>query len=147
MNDYILIATDDVAVTVVPEGMEVTETMGETINGEAIDPHTQSQKRSRPKTENTWLDEISTKAQKAVGTATQMTTTTLEVNMNRFVRFVGRMFNQVDQQIGTDSEMKLDEVVLSISISGKGEIQLLAGAEAKSSITLKFKRVEKTEAS
>jgi hypothetical protein len=38
--------------------------------------------------------------------------------------------------------MKLDEVELSIEISGRGEIKLVAGAEAKSAITLKFKRIE-----
>ena len=39
--------------------------------------------------------------------------------------------------------MKLDEVELSIEISSRGEIKLVAGAEGKSAITLKFKRVEK----
>ena len=67
----------------------------------------------------------------------------LEANMNRFLQFVGKLLKQVDQQVGTDSDMKLDEVELSIEISGRGEIKLVAGAEAKSAITLKFKRVEK----
>ena len=66
----------------------------------------------------------------------------LEANMNRFLRFVGRLFKQVDRQVGSDSDMRLDEVELTLEISSKGEIKLVAGAEAKSAITLKFKRPE-----
>lgn len=41
----------------------------------------------------------------------------VEANMNQFLQLVGRLFQQVDQQIGTESDMKLDEVELSIEIS------------------------------
>ena len=68
----------------------------------------------------------------------------LEANMNKFLRFVGRLFKQVDQQIGSDSDMQLDEVELSLELTSRGEIKLVAGAEAKSAITLKFKRAEKS---
>jgi hypothetical protein len=85
-----------------------------------------------------WGDEV----RKTLSNTAQVPAQVLEANMNRFLRFVGRLFRQVAQQIGTDSDMKLDEVELSIEISGRGEIKLVAGAEAKSAITLKFKRIE-----
>ncbi len=85
-----------------------------------------------------WGEEISQR----VGNVARVPATLLEENMNRFLQFVGRLLKQVDQQIGTDSDMKLDEVELSIEISARGEIKLVAGAEAKSAITLKFKRIE-----
>jgi hypothetical protein len=66
----------------------------------------------------------------------------LEQNMTEFLHLVGRLFKQVDQHIGSESDMKLDEVELSIEISGEGEIKLVAGGKAtgKGAITLKFKR-------
>ena len=84
-----------------------------------------------------------TEIKKRLGNAVQVPVSLLEQNMNRFLQFVGRLFKQVDRQIGTDSDMRLDEVELSVEISGKGEIKLVAGVEGKSAITLKFKRVEK----
>ncbi|MEM7772486.1 MAG: hypothetical protein AAGA75_13720 [Cyanobacteria bacterium P01_E01_bin.6] len=86
-----------------------------------------------------WGEEISKKMRNVA----RVPATLLEENMNRFLQVVGRLFKQVDQQIGTDSDMKLDEVELSIEISAHGEIKLVAGAEGKSALTLKFKRVEK----
>ncbi|GAB4386420.1 MAG: hypothetical protein Kow00121_52980 [Elainellaceae cyanobacterium] len=66
----------------------------------------------------------------------------LEQNMNQFLQLIGRLFKQVDQQIGSGSDMKLDEVELAIEISGEGEVKLVAGGKAagKGAITLKFKR-------
>lgn len=55
---------------------------------------------------------------------------------------MGRLFGQVDQQVGAQSNLALDEVTLQVEISGKGEVKLFAGGEAtgKGVITLKFKR-------
>ena len=66
----------------------------------------------------------------------------LEQNMNCFLQVTGRLFRQVDQQIETQSDLRLDEVELQVEISGKGEVKLVAGGEAsgKGTITLKFKR-------
>ena len=66
----------------------------------------------------------------------------LEQNMNQFLQLVGRLFKQVDQQIGAESDMKLDEVELSVEISGEGEVKLVAGGKAtgKGAIKLKFTR-------
>jgi len=66
----------------------------------------------------------------------------LEQNMTQFLRLIGRLFKQVDQEIGSESGMKLDEVELSVEISGEGEVKLVAGGKAagKGAIKLKFKR-------
>ncbi len=68
--------------------------------------------------------------------------TQLEQNMNQFLHLIGRLFKQVDQEIGSESDMKLDEVELSVEISGEGEVKLVAGGKAagKGAIKLKFKR-------
>lgn len=69
----------------------------------------------------------------------------LEQNMNQFLQLIGRLFKQVDQQIGAESDMKLDEVELSVEISGEGEVKLVAGGKAagKGAIKLKFTRSDK----
>jgi hypothetical protein len=69
----------------------------------------------------------------------------LEQNMSQFLHLIGRLFKQVDQGIGLESGMKLDEVELSVEISGEGEVKLIAGgkAAAKGAIKLKFTRSDK----
>jgi hypothetical protein len=69
----------------------------------------------------------------------------LEQNMTQFLQLVGRLFKQVNQQIGSESDMKLDEVELSVEISGEGEVKLVAGGKAagKGAIKLKFTRSDK----
>lgn len=69
----------------------------------------------------------------------------LEQNMNQFLQLIGRLFKQVDQQIGSESEMKLNEVELAVEISGEGEVKLVAGGKAagKGAIKLKFTRNQK----
>ena len=66
----------------------------------------------------------------------------LEQNMSQFLHLIKRLFKQVDQEIGSESTMKLDEVELSVEISGEGEVKLVAGGKAagKGAIKLKFKR-------
>ncbi|NJL37238.1 MAG: hypothetical protein HC899_11045 [Leptolyngbyaceae cyanobacterium SM1_4_3] len=66
----------------------------------------------------------------------------LEQNMTQFLHLIGRLFRQVDQQIGSESNLKLDEVELQVEISGEGEVKLVAGGKAagKGAITLKFTR-------
>ncbi|KAM3112318.1 Pepco domain-containing protein [Phormidesmis sp. 146-33] len=69
----------------------------------------------------------------------------LEQNMTQFLHLIGRLFKQVDQEIGSESDMKLDEVELSVEISGEGEVKLVAGGKAagKGAIKLKFTRSDK----
>ena len=54
----------------------------------------------------------------------------LEENMNQFLKLIGRLCKQVDQQVGTESDMKLDEVELAVEVSGEGEVKLVAGGKA-----------------
>lgn len=76
----------------------------------------------------------------------------LEQKMSQFLSVVGRLFRQAEQQAqmtatveptGKTSQLKLDEVEMSIEITAGGEVKLIAGgkAETKGSIKLKFKRV------
>jgi hypothetical protein len=69
----------------------------------------------------------------------------LEQNMAQFLHLIGRLFKQVDQEIGSESGMKLDEVELSVEISREGEVKLVAGGKAagKGAIKLKFTRLNK----
>jgi hypothetical protein len=66
----------------------------------------------------------------------------LEKNMRSFLRMVGRLFEQADTVIGQEADLRLDEVQLSVEISAKAEVKLVAGGETtgKGAIMLKFKR-------
>jgi hypothetical protein len=70
----------------------------------------------------------------------------VEAKMSAFVRSVGRIFRQANAEIPAESGLRLEEVELSVKISGKGQIKLIAGGEAggEGGITLKFKRSDKT---
>jgi hypothetical protein len=78
----------------------------------------------------------------------QLDASELEQKMSRFLQAVGRLFRQAEvqaqQQQPGQAQMKLDEIELSIEISGEGEIKLVAGGKAagKGAIKLKFKRSE-----
>ncbi len=63
----------------------------------------------------------------------------LETNMSEFLSLVGSLFKKAEQNSG----MQLDEVELSVEITGDGEVKLVGsgvGIEAKGAITLKFKQ-------
>jgi hypothetical protein len=66
----------------------------------------------------------------------------VEAKMSAFIRSVGRIFRRANAEIPPESGLRLEEVELSVKISGKGEIKLIAGGEAggEGGITLKFKR-------
>ncbi len=74
--------------------------------------------------------------------AAEIPVSVLEENMNRFLQVTGRLFQQIDKQLGTESDLRLDEVQLQVEISAKGEVKLFAGGEAsgKGVITLKLKQ-------
>ncbi|MGD1716568.1 Pepco domain-containing protein [Dapis sp. BLCC M172] len=85
-----------------------------------------------------WVSGVQQRLAKAV----EIPVSVLEDNMTSFLEAAGRLFQQADRQIGTQSDLQLDEVELQVEISGKGEVKLVAGGEAtgKGTITLKFKR-------
>jgi hypothetical protein len=66
----------------------------------------------------------------------------VEAKMSAFIRSVGRIFRRANAEIPPESGLRLEEVELSVKISGKGEVKLIAGGEAggEGGITLKFKR-------
>jgi hypothetical protein len=69
----------------------------------------------------------------------------LEQRMSRFLQSVGRIFQQAEQQTPHSSGIRLDEIELSVEISGEGEIKLMGTggkASSKGAITLKFKRLD-----
>ena len=72
----------------------------------------------------------------------KLSVTDLEAKMNHFLQLVGRLFQQANQQVKTESGMQLKEVELQVEVSAEGEVKLVAGgkAAAKGAITLKFER-------
>lgn len=70
----------------------------------------------------------------------------LEQRMSQFLQSVNRLFCQAEQQITHSSGIQLDEIQVSIEISGEGEIKLIGAGGGKvggkGAIMLKFKRLE-----
>lgn len=69
----------------------------------------------------------------------------LEQEMAHFLQVVGRLFHRAEQQTTQKPGIQLDEIELSVEISGEGKVSLIgSGAKAggKGAITLKFKRAE-----
>ena len=66
--------------------------------------------------------------------------------MSRFLKSVSRIFHQAEQETQKNNPgMQLDEIELSVEISGEGEIKLMGTggkAGSKGAIKLKFKRAE-----
>ncbi len=71
---------------------------------------------------------------------------TLEAEWNKMLRVVGKLLAQAEQQVGTASDLKLDEVTMAVEVNSRGQVSLMGvgGVEAsgKGAITLKFKRIE-----
>jgi hypothetical protein len=68
---------------------------------------------------------------------------TLALQMTQFVKVISKVFAAVDRQVKPDSQLQLDEITLSVAISGTGEVKLLgSGVEVAGSgaIELKFSR-------
>jgi hypothetical protein len=65
--------------------------------------------------------------------------------MSQFVQVVSKILATVEQQVEPQAGLQLDEITLSVEISGEGEIKLLGtGGKlgGKGAIELKFKRIE-----
>jgi hypothetical protein len=74
----------------------------------------------------------------------EVSVSALEQKMSHFLQSVSRIFHKAEEQENQSLGMRLDEIELSVEISGKGEVKLLGtGGEAggKGAIKLKFKRV------
>ncbi|MCL6754669.1 hypothetical protein KBT16_28285 [Nostoc sp. CCCryo 231-06] len=94
-----------------------------------------------------WGDETTrdSTGSKGVGDAVKVSAQTLEQNMSHFLKVVGSLFSQAEQQAKVNSKMQLDEIELSVEISADGEVKLIGSgvkAGSKGAIKLKFKRQE-----
>ncbi|MBU7582855.1 MAG: hypothetical protein KAF91_08085 [Nostoc sp. TH1S01] len=117
--DSILIVTDDVAPITIPDG-----TKGSFSNTRG------------------WGDEVK-EPPSTKGDAVPVSAQKLEQNMTQFLQLVGRLFSRAEQQ--ASSKMQLEEIELSVEISGEGEVKLIgsgAKASGKGAIKLTFKRQE-----
>jgi hypothetical protein len=67
----------------------------------------------------------------------------VQEQMSKFVQTVSSVFQQANTGLSSESGLSLEEVELSVKISSKGQVQLIAGGEAggEAGITLKFKRI------
>ncbi|MBU7587326.1 MAG: hypothetical protein KAF91_31555 [Nostoc sp. TH1S01] len=67
----------------------------------------------------------------------------LEANLSEFLKLISGIFKRADEEAEKTSGMQLDEIELSIEITGKGEVKLVGtgvAIESKGAIKLKFKR-------
>ncbi|WP_414564984.1 MULTISPECIES: hypothetical protein [unclassified Anabaena] len=121
-SDTIWIVTDDTPQISIPDGVK-----GGTTNTRSWEPE--------PTRDNS----------KVVGDAVPVSAEKLEKNMTSFLQVVGRLFSRTEQEAKVNSGMQLDEIELSVEISGEGEIKLIGSGVktgGKGAIKLKFKRQE-----
>jgi hypothetical protein len=123
-NDGIWIVTDEVPQISIPDGAKGGSTNTRSWGDETIRESTGS---------------------KGVGDAVKVSAQTLEQNMSHFLKLVGSLFSQAEQQAKVNSKIQLDEIELSVEISADGEVKLIGSgvkAGSKGAIKLKFKRQE-----
>lgn len=94
-----------------------------------------------------WGEEVpkETTPTKSVGDAVKVSAQTLEENMTNFLQVVGRLFSRAEKQANVNSGLQLEEIELSVEISGEGQVKLIGnGAKAggKGAIKLVFRRQE-----
>ncbi|BBD59747.1 hypothetical protein NIES2109_25380 [Nostoc sp. HK-01] len=90
-----------------------------------------------------WKDETVKESTSTKDDAVKVNAQILEQNMGNFLQVVGRLFSRAEQQ--ANSKMQLEEIELSVEISGEGEVKLIgsgAKASGKGAIKLTFKRQE-----
>lgn len=93
-----------------------------------------------------WDDDLQKDSgSRVVKDAVQVSAQKLEQEMTRFLQVLGKVFSHAENQAKGNTAMQLEEIELSVEISGEGEVKLLgSGAKAggKSAIKLTFKRKE-----
>ena len=121
-SDSIWIVTDDTPQIAVPDGARG----GGGIGGD-------------------WGEETEPTGKKGVGDAVRVSVEKLEQEMSHFLQVVGRIFSRADRHANANSGVQLNEIELSVEISGEGQVKLIgSGAKAggKGAIKLKFQRIE-----
>ncbi|MBH8564895.1 hypothetical protein I8748_22375 [Nostoc sp. CENA67] len=122
-SDSLWIVTDETPQISIPDGAKSGISNPRSWGGEAVREATES---------------------KAVGDAVKVSAQKLEQNMTHFLKVVGSLFSRAEEQ-AVNSRMQLDEIELSVEISGEGEVKLIGNgvkAGSKGAIKLKFKRQE-----
>jgi hypothetical protein len=69
----------------------------------------------------------------------------LEERMSNFMKVINKIFKRADEEVERESGMRLDEISLSVEITGEGEIKLVGSGGkvgSKGAIALKFKRFD-----
>ena len=121
--------------------------MSETLKEEMIWIVTEDIPEEIRNRQKSWRDEISTNettSAKAVASSVAVNAKKLEQEMNHFLSVMGKVFNRAEKEAAPISGIHLEEIELSIEISGEGKIKLLgsgAKANSKGAIKLKFKRI------
>jgi hypothetical protein len=90
-----------------------------------------------------WSEETVQEPIGSKGDAVKVDAQTLEQNMAHFLQVVGRLFSRAEQQ--ASSKMQLEEIELSVEISGEGEVKLIGSgvkASGKGAIKMTFRRQE-----
>ena len=67
----------------------------------------------------------------------------LETELSKFLQIIGGLFNRAQEQANQQTGLKLDEIELSVEITGEGEIKLLGtgiSTGTTGGIKLKFKK-------
>jgi hypothetical protein len=124
MSDFIRIVTADFSSPTVPGGKKSTQTTG-----------------------GSWMDEIDAGSVYKDTIVKAISVDKLEDEMTSFLQNLSRIFDKAEQATKTNGQrtgLQLDEIELTIEISGEGEIKLwgLGGGKTggKGAIALKFKR-------
>ena len=104
-------------------------------------------KKSTQSTSGSWMEEIETSSVSKDTTFKSVSVDKIEEEMTNFLQNLSRIFDKAEkatQPNGRRTGLQLDEIDLTIEISGEGEIKLwgLGGGKTggKGAIALKFKR-------
>ncbi|MFH7029196.1 MAG: hypothetical protein ACHBN1_28335 [Heteroscytonema crispum UTEX LB 1556] len=88
-------------------------------------------------------DEVTRETIGSKGGAVKVSAQKLEEEMTQFLHVVERVFSRAEQQAKVNSGIQLNEIELSVEISGEGEVKLIGNgvkAGAKGAIKLTFRR-------
>jgi hypothetical protein len=121
-EEAIWIVTDDTPEIEIPEGVRGGFTRG-----------------------GSWDEEATRETIGSKDGAVKVSAQKLEQEMTQFLQVVQRVFSSAEQQVKANSGIQLDEIELSVEISGEGEVKLIGNgvkAGAKGAIKLTFRRKE-----
>jgi hypothetical protein len=119
------------------------------VTADSSNPDVPDGTKSAQPTSGSWMDEIYTNDVSKGAIVKSVSVDKLEQEMTSFLQNFSRILDKAEQATklnGQRSGLQLDEIELTIEISGEGEIKLwgFGGGKAgsKGAIALKFKRQE-----